>query len=202
MEQEAVPSPEPIALRSHCVGIRHPTGAIHHKHVSVLSWRQRKAQGPHAVLVRPVEGMCLGVPAVEGSHHADPLSLGRFHVEHCGSYALGCRSDRTTYQQGNEEEDARKRFALRHWHQRSGANRGDISRNVRIGARRRESETKRKRLDLPGDGAFPHDGPRSGKSSRTFALFCVSRSTAVSCACGTVIFSRHIGSPAMASVSL
>src|SRR5207245_870996 len=75
-------------------------------------------------------------------------------------------------------------------------------RNVRIGARRRESETKRKRLDLPGDGVFPHDGPRSGKSSRTFALFCVSRSTAVSCACGTVILSRHIASPAMASVSL
>jgi len=58
--------------------------------------------------------------------------LGRFHVEHCGSYALGCRSDRTTHQQGKEEEDARWRYALRHRHQGSAANRGDISRNVRI----------------------------------------------------------------------
>src|SRR6058998_581326 len=47
MEQNTVPPPETIVLKRHRVGIRDPTDAIHDKHVPVLSWRQRKAQGQY-----------------------------------------------------------------------------------------------------------------------------------------------------------
>src|SRR5213593_1791050 len=109
MEQDAVPSPEPIVLGRHGVGIRDPADAVDYKHVSVLSWRQGQPQAPLAVLVRSVQGMGLGIPAVEGPHHADPFRVGCFHVELCGRYryALRLRRDRTAHDQGNEDEDAR-----------------------------------------------------------------------------------------------
>src|SRR5262249_20682013 len=112
MEQDAVLSAEPVVLRRYCVGIRHPADAVDHEHVPVLPWRQGNAYAPLAVLVGSVQGMCRGVPAVEGPHHADPSGLGCFHVKLCGSHALGFRRGRTTHEQWNEEEGAKQQSAV------------------------------------------------------------------------------------------
>src|SRR5262249_19676916 len=91
MEQNAVFPPEPIVLRRRRAGIGDPADAIDHEHVPVLPWCQGNAHAPLAVLVRSVQRMCLGVPAIEGPHHADPSGLGCFHVKLCGSHGLEFR---------------------------------------------------------------------------------------------------------------
>ena len=240
MEQQAVPPPEAIVLRSHRGGVRHPANAIQHKHVPVLSWGQRKAQGPHAVSVRSLERVGVWVPAVEGPDHTDPFGLGRLQAKLSGPYALGFRCDRTTHQQGNSEEDtkcgspgldhapSRRIHADTPRTQLPGSYRGEGTsvtehyrvvpstdslrhHHVRIAPSRCEAESKRGRLafalasrshsnvarsreaalpDLERErfvvdqedrgGSVSSGRTGSGKSSRTFAPFCGSRSTAVS----------------------